>query len=155
MKRFEFTLNKLMGFKRQLLDREKNSLAVIRSERLQFDTEKSAVIEDLKRSNEEFNGQSQVGLNIMQINAFKNYHYALHIKIKSIDTAIEDCEKRIARQLQRVLDATKEVKSLEKLEEKQLEDYNFKLQKADENFIAEYVNNLTLRRRFSDDDLLT
>ena len=39
----------------------------------------------------------------------------------------------------------KEVSSLEKLEEKQLEEYKFKVQKAEEQFISEYVMNSTYR----------
>ena len=41
MKRFEFSLNKLMGYKKQVLDREKNDLAHLRRQQQQMLDEKS------------------------------------------------------------------------------------------------------------------
>ena len=54
-------------------------------------------------------------------------------------------ETKVQRQLSVVIEATKEVSSLEMLEGKQLEEYNFKAAKAEDQFIAEYVTNSTYR----------
>ena len=74
---------------------------------------------------------------------FKGYHQSLRMQIKELENSIEEMEKKVQRQLGVVIDATKEVSSLEKLEEKQLEEYKFKVQKAEEQFISEYVMNST------------
>ena len=81
----------------------------------------------------------------MQITMFKSYHQSLRMQIKELENSIEEMEKKVQRQLGVVIDATKEVSSLEKLEEKQLEEYKFKVQKAEEQFISEYVMNSTYR----------
>ena len=54
MKRFEFSLNKLMGYKQQVLDREKNNLAHLRRQQQQYMDEKRALEEKLRNSNREF-----------------------------------------------------------------------------------------------------
>jgi flagellar export protein FliJ len=145
MKKFEFSLGKLKGYREQLLDREKNSLAFINAQRQRLENEKNAATEELKRSSGEFSERAKIGVSIMQVNAFKSYQHSLGIKIKDIDQSIAELSERIERQLQRVISATKDVNTLEKLEEKQLETYNYEVLTADERFIAEYVNNIAVR----------
>ena len=50
-------------------------------------------------------------------------------------------EEKIKFQTKVVVEANKDVSSLEKLEDKQREEYNFKVAKAEEQFIEEYVSN--------------
>jgi flagellar FliJ protein len=150
LKKFEFTLDKLKNYREQLLDREKNSLSFINAQRAKLIAEREQTEAELKHSNLEFRERSKVGVNIMQMNVFKSYQHSLNMKIKDIDSAISEVSQRIERQLERVISATKDVSSLEKLEEKQLDSYKADLQKADENFIAEYVNNISVRRMYAD-----
>ncbi len=145
MKRFEFSLNKLMGYKRQVLDREKNSLAHLRKQQQQYMDEKAALEEKLRRSNKEFCLKSEQGMTVMQVSVFKGYHQSLSNQIKELEASIANMETKVQKQLSVVIEATKEVSSLEKLEGKQLEEYNFKVAKAEEQFIAEYVTNSTYR----------
>lgn len=145
MKRFEFSLNKLMGYKKQVLDREKNNLAHLRVQQQKMQEEKQELEAKLKRSADEFRDLSGKGITVMQITMFKGYHQSLRMQIKELENSIEEMEKKVQKQLGVVVDATKEVSSLEKLEEKQFEDYKFKVAKAEEQFIAEYVMNSTYR----------
>jgi flagellar export protein FliJ len=145
MKRFEFSLGKLKGYKEQLLDREKNSLAFITAQRHKLEEEKEAAISALRRSSSEFSDRAKVGVTIMQMNVFKSYQHSLNMRIKDIDDAVAELSVRIEKQLERVVAASKDVKGLEKLEERQYETYKEAELKADENFIAEYVNNLAVR----------
>lgn len=145
MKRFEFSLNKLMDYKQQILDREKNDLAHLRIQQQQMMDEKDQLKKTLKRSADEFRELSGKGITVMQITMFKGYHQSLRMQIKELEESIEKMEVKVQKQLGVVVEATKEVSSLEKLEEKQLEDYNFKVAKAEEQFISEYVMNSTYR----------
>lgn len=141
MKRFEFSLNKLMGFKKQVLDTEKNTLAHLRRQQQLLEDEKTDTIAKLFSSNEEFCRRSSQGMNVMQIQVFKGYHKSLSEQIIELEKSIQKMEIKVQAQLKVVVEATKEVSSLEKLEDKQLEDYNFRVAKAEEQFIAEYVLN--------------
>lgn len=132
-----------MGYKKQVLDREKNNLAHLRMQQQQMQEEKMQLEAKLKRSADECRELSGKGITVMQITMFKGYHQSLRMQIKELENSIEEMEKKVQRQLGVVIDATKEVSSLEKLEEKQLEEYKFKVQKAEEQFISEYVMNST------------
>ena len=132
-----------MGYKKQVLDREKNNLAHLRMQQQQMQEEKMQLEAKLKRSADEYRELSGNGITVMQITMFKGYHQSLRMQIKELENSIEEMEKKVQRQLGVVIDATKEVSSLEKLEEKQLEEYKFKVQKAEEQFISEYVMNST------------
>lgn len=145
MKRFEFSLNKLMGYKKQVLDREKNDLAHLRRQQQQMLDEKSELEARLTSSNNEFCQKSGVGMTVLQITMFKSYHQSLSQQIKELEASIEKMEEKVQKQLGVVIEATKEVSSLEKLEEKQLEEYNFMVAKQEEQFISEYVMNSTYR----------
>ena len=54
--------------------------------------------------------------------------------------------RKIEAQLQNVIEATKEVSKLERLEEHQLEDYKAAEQKETEMFIEEFVSNADWRK---------
>jgi flagellar export protein FliJ len=145
MKRFEFSMNKLKGYKTQVLDREKDALAYLRRQRQLLEDEKADNIRQLSESNDEFNAQSTLGLNVMQIQVFKSFHKALSDKITELEESITRAEFKVQQQLRIVVEATKEVKTLEKLEEKQLEEYNSAAAKLEERFIEEFVLNRTYR----------
>jgi flagellar export protein FliJ len=140
VKRFRFTLDKLKAYREQLLEREKNALAVMRLERVRFEDEKKAAETELAESSEDFKRKTAAGVSVSEFLTHKNHHYALGGKIAEKQRAIEDAEKRIERQLKKVVEATADVRTLEKLEEKQLEEYTAKAAKEDELFIAEFVN---------------
>lgn len=145
MKRFKFSLDKLKGYKEQILDKEKNDLAQLRSQQQSLVDEKHRVEETLRLSSEEFRQKSLSGMTVPQISLFKSYHQSLSQQIKELEASIEKMEVKVQKQLNVVIEATKEVSSLEKLEEKQLEAYNFQAAKAEEQFIAEYVVNSTYK----------
>lgn len=145
MKKFKFSLDKLKGYKEQILDKEKNDLAQLRSQQQAMVDEKHRVEETLRLSNEEFCSKSLSGMSVTQVTMFKSYHQSLAQQIKELEASIEKMEARVQKQLNVVVEATKEVSSLEKLEEKQLESYNFMVAKAEEQFISEYVINSTYK----------
>lgn len=145
MKRFEFSLNKLKSYKEQILDKEKNDLAQLRLQQQQMEDEKQQLINTLHKSADEYRELSGKGITVMQITMFKGYHQSLRMQIKDLEESIQDMETKVQKQLGVVIEATKDVSSLEKLEEKQLEAYNFKAAKAEELFISEYVTNSTYR----------
>ncbi len=146
MKRFQFTLDKLLGFKQQVLDREKNDLAHLRRQQQEIADKKYELEMKLRRSSDDFAIKSSRGMTIVQLTVFKDYHKSLSEQIRELELAISVFEEKIQKQMGIVVEATKEVSSLEKLEDKQLEDYKFSSQKAEEKFIEEYVTNSTYQR---------
>lgn len=145
MKKFKFTLDKLLDYKGQILDREKNDLAALNVERAEALELKAGLEAELRRNRDSFNQKAAEGISPMEMAVFTHYNDVLRMRIEDTQREIEELEEKIAKQLNVVTEASKEVKSLEKLEEKQLEDYRFKAQKSEESFIEEYVNGAAVR----------
>ncbi|MBQ4224929.1 MAG: flagellar export protein FliJ [Oscillospiraceae bacterium] len=145
MKKFNFSLEKLYGYKEQVLSKEKNDLAQYRSEKQQLLEEKERLERLLAESGEEFAEKAAVGMSIVEINVIKDYQKSLTEDIRLKEREIEEAEERISGQLRVVIQASKDVNSLEKLRDKQLDEYKFKVAKSDEQFIEEFVTTSSYR----------
>ena len=145
MKKFNFSLEKLYGYKEQVLSKEKNDLAQYRSEKQQLLEEKERLERLLAESGEEFAEKAAVGMSIVEINVIKDYQKSLTEDIGLKEREIEAAEERISGQLRVVIQASKDVNSLEKLRDKQLDEYKFKVAKSDEQFIEEFVTTSSYR----------
>lgn len=141
IKRFQFTLDKLKGYKEQVLSKEKGDLAALRAQQAKYAAEQARVQAELDEANEEFLRKSGSGMTIMEMTLFKEYLNSLSDQIRELERKIQLEEEKIKFQTKVVVEANKDVSSLEKLEDKQREEYNFKAAKAEEQFIEEYVSN--------------
>ena len=81
------------------------------------------------------------GTTAMRLSLHKKYVSSLQQDIYRIKGLMAHKREEIENQLQKVIDATKEVSKLEKLEEKQLEEYRYASQKEQEQIIEEFVTN--------------
>ncbi len=145
MKKFQFTLQKLMDFREQELDRQKNALAVLQGDLRRINDRRDELTEKVVRYSNDLVTSSAVGLPAAEISMRKRY-------IVTLQQEIHECEQRailkqqeIDKQLSVVVDATKDVRTLEKLEEKQLEEYKAAEGKENELFIEEFVSGGAVR----------
>lgn len=146
MKRFNFTLGKLLDYKDQVLSKEKNDLAQLRTERQNSEDEKAELEERLRISGEEYAAMAARGMTVNDITMFKNFHSALIRQIKDKEDEIAGLDMKIDRQTGVVVEASKDVNSLERLKDKQWEEYRFALNKSEEQFIEEYVSVSSFRQ---------
>ena len=140
MKRFEFSLKKLLGFKEQILRKEKNDLANLRKQQHIIIEEKLAITEKKKQKNCELISQINKGINPQHMAFHKNYIESLNDQIWDCISQIELLDIRIQKQLNVIIEITKEIDSLEKLEGRQRVEYNKIEQKQNELFIEEFVS---------------
>jgi flagellar FliJ protein len=145
LKKFHFTLEKLMDFRQQELDRQKNALSALQAERKKIDDE----IENLKvriaQESEELKSVCLKGSQAYDVAMRKRYIVTLQQEVHMKERQAAEKQKEIEAQLDVVVEATKDVKTLEKLEEKQLEEYNLKAGKENEQFIEEFVSGQAVR----------
>lgn len=146
MKKFVFTLQRLKEYREQSLDTEKGTLAELRAELRQMEAELEKILEEIVRLNRELMELYEKGTTANDIAVHKRYinikQQELHMKRHQILMQ----NRKIEAQLQAVIDATKEVSKLEKLEEHQLDDYKAAEQKETEMFIEEFVSNADWRK---------
>lgn len=146
MKKFQFTLQKLKDFRESELDRQKNTLAALQAELKRIEDAKQAVIDTLAVQNEQLERVCRLGSTASDIAMRKRYIVTLQQEIHLKEFQIQQKKLEIEKQLSVVVEATKDVRTLEKLEEKQLEEYNAAAGKENEQFIEEFVSGQTARQ---------
>lgn len=141
MKKFNFTLQSLKKYNDQMLDSEKSVLGRLRAELAEMQAELDAKTAEYELSIDKLNELVRGGTTAMRLSLHKKYVSSLQQDIYRIKGRMVQKRDEVEQQLQRVIDATKEVSKLEKLEEKQFEEYRYAAQKEQEQIIEEFVSN--------------
>lgn len=145
MKKFQFTLQKLMDFRQQELDRQKNTLSALQAELQRIYQEKKELIRRVEESSQDLEIICRQGAQAFEVSVRKRYIVSLQQEIHAHDASAAMKQQEINKQLGVVVEATKDVRTLEKLEEKQLEDYKAAANKENEQFIEEFVSGQSIR----------
>ncbi|MGN0687615.1 MAG: flagellar export protein FliJ [Oscillospiraceae bacterium] len=145
MKKFQFTLQKLMDYREQELDRQKNTLNALRGELNKIEAAAAELHTKVIEESAELERVCAQGAQAYEISVRKRYIVTLQQEIHLREAQAVQKRQEIDAQLGIVVDATKDVKTLEKLEEKQLEEYKTLENKEHEQFIEEFVSNASLR----------
>lgn len=145
MKKFQFSLQKLMDFREQELDRQKNSLAMLQADLKRIQEAREVLLDKVDEQSEQLERVCRLGSTASDIALRKRYIVTLQQEIHLKEQQALMKQKEIETQLGVVVEATKDVRTLEKLEEKQLEEYNHQAGKENEQFIEEFVSGQTVR----------
>ena len=140
MKKFQFTLGRVQEFKTQILDREKNTLAQLRVEKVQMQQQVEELDHEAVRISAEMEQKSRSGITVLQLKGYQYQLEQMRFLRQELLKRIAEQEERIEKQLQVVLQMDQEVSGLEKLREHQWEAYGQALAKASENEISEFVS---------------
>lgn len=134
-------MQSLKKYNDQMLDSEKSVLGRLRAELAEMQAELDAKTAEYELSIDKLNELVRGGTTAMRLSLHKKYVSSLQQDIYRIKGRMAQKHDEVEQQLQRVIDATKEVSKLEKLEEKQLEEYRYAAQKEQEQIIEEFVSN--------------
>lgn len=134
-------MQSLKKYNDQMLDSEKSVLGRLRAELAEMQAELDAKNAEYELSIDKLNELVRGGTTAMRLSLHKKYVSSLQQDIYRIKGRMAQKRDEVEQQLQRVIDATKEVSKLEKLEEKQLEEYRYAAQKEQEQIIEEFVSN--------------
>ena len=146
MKKFQFTLQKLMDFRQQELDRQKNILSALQADLQRIYEEKDELIRKVVELSTELEVVCRAGAQAFEISVRKRYIVTLQQEIHAREVSAAQKQEEINKQLGVVVEATKDVRTLEKLEEKQLEEYKAAAVKENEQFIEEFVSGQSIRK---------
>lgn len=138
MKKFQFTLDRIKQYRMQIEEMEKNDLATLRAELVRLHEEESDIKRSIAAKSEELRRICRRGAYPNEITVANRYLTLRKQNLESKKAEIVNKNKEIEKKLEDVLEATKEVKKLEKLEEHQLEEYREKENKENESFIEEF-----------------
>ena len=140
MKKFVFTLEKVLNVKNQLHEVKKNEL-------MQLQLQLRNILDDIDATRKEFDKYNYDVNNIMQngttsasIETYKQYFKVLDNREKQLQDDQFRVEQAIYEKQQEIVEIKTEISGLEKLKEKQLAEYNKALQKEQERQIEEFLN---------------
>ncbi len=140
MKKFKYSLETVYQFKLQVLDKVKEEYAIKQQEVLNQQSLINRLQEELFHYEEEFERVKQEGASIETI---MMYVSGIERMEKRIGKEKDELIRRtvIAEEKKReVIKANVDTNAFEKLKEKKLEEYRIQGQKAEEQFIEEFVS---------------
>lgn len=140
MKKFKFSLEKLLLYKEQQLRLEKENLGLLRHEKVTFESELNIVFSDIIRRKEEYIEKSRSGMVARDAQIYQIFQEHLNAQTEKLKNLICFSQDKIEAQLEVIAEMSKEISTLEKLRDKQIAAHQYELMKADEIFIEEFVN---------------
>ncbi len=143
MKKFNFPLDTVLNYKDQVLDNLKNEHARIVAE-VASQEKRIQELSDLRRSAcIRFQEETQHGITINVMREYETYITFMQQKILTEQGVLQRLKKKEEQKRSEVVEARKEVVSIEKLKEKKLLQYNKEVLRSEELFIEEFVSNTT------------
>ena len=140
MKKFAFSLQRLLGYKEQLFEAERNVLGQMNAVMAQLQSELLAMQEEHMLRVQEFNEKAHEGIRPAEMQTHKYYLTVLDENIREKIAQIELQRRAIDKQMDVVREAKLEIATIEKLKERKIEEYNYAAMKSDEQFIEEFVS---------------
>ena len=139
MKPFVFSLERMRDYKTQVLETEKNTLMVLH--KILFEIEEKIRLCKIFRQEkqEEMRMKQQQGSTMRDLEECKFYLENTHRQLEDLEEERILAALEVERQRQVVIMASQDVTSLDKLEERQLEEYHFLEARDNEKNIQEHV----------------
>lgn len=147
MKSFVFSLERMRNYKEQLLDREKSTLRQLQKRRNDIADTIEQVNRYREQKGEELRRRQREGMDASALSEYRFYQENTRLQLEGLRQELKLAELEAERQLQVVIAASQEVAGLDKLEEKQLEEYRQLEAKENELQIEEHVAASTIRKQ--------
>jgi len=146
VQRFQFPLEQALKWRATCLDLENAKLARLRHERDRAARLRATVQADAQRESAAFR-QRLRGTTGAELSILAGYRQGVAVRLKNLASTIARCEAQIEKQRAAVLEADREMRLLERLKQRQFEEWTYELSREIENTAAELF--LANRRRAS------
>ena len=140
MKKFIFSLEKVLDFKQQSLDVKKNEIAVLQAKLHELEEEIEALNEKFIISNGRMKKEMQQGITQNDVAIYKMYFSTLNVQIQKLLQDKEQLFEVITQKKSELIQINSEISGFEKLKDKQFTEYSKIKQKSDELAIDEFVS---------------
>lgn len=147
MKKFHFTLDKMLRYKDSMLQEEKNKLMQIRAEKNSVDMQIEQAQENMGRLDQERTEKAVKGISVIEMRSYAYNIDNTRRHLKALAQEQEKLARLVEKQLAVVVERTQEVSGLEKLRDKQLEEYNESVMKEEELTVMELVSSKYIREQ--------
>lgn len=140
MKKFSFPLERILSYKRSLYEEARNELARLRHERATLEQRKEDTRRQILTREAEFHEKAARGIPMDEVQSYNYYRESAEHLIEELDAAIAAKDVEIEKQLEIVIQLDQDVKGLEKLREKQWNEYMDEARREENERILEIVS---------------
>ena len=146
MKKFAFSLERMLNFQSQNLEKEMGILGRMTAERDALEAQKRDMADKAAGVQADITRREVEGTTIFMLKACFSILESARNQLEEMEEELKLLQAGLERQRQIVTEASREVKKLEKLKEKQLEEYHRGEAKEQQETIAEHVAGNFVRR---------
>lgn len=149
MKKFVFTLERMLAYQEQNLEKEKGILGRITADRDKLEEDKRDKVIRIRSIQEDIGRRQAQGTTVFILKGCYSILEGARIRLEEIEKELMKAQARVEKQRRIVTEASQEVKKLEKLKEKQLEEYRHDEAKEQQDIIIEHVAGAFVRNGVS------
>ena len=146
MKKFAFSLERMLNFQSQNLEKEMGILGRMTAERDALEAQKRDMADKAAGVQADITRREAEGTTIFMLKACFSILESARNQLEEMEEELKLLQAGLERQRQIVTEASREAKKLEKLKEKQLEEYHRGEAKEQQETIAEHVAGNFVRR---------
>jgi len=149
MKKFDFSLQKVLEIKEQLLKNLKVELNNMNQHFKNLEIEIKNLNDKYDETNKKLNERLSVSMTIGEISYYKMYMNSILKHIEKKEEEKIALNKKIEAKRREIIGMNVEISSIEKLKEKEYDKYRVSLAKSEEIFIEEFVSNTRMLKQFT------
>lgn len=149
MKKFNFSLQKVLEIKGQILENLKIELSSLHNEMKIIDTAISYLMTQFLDIEKEFLEKSSVSVSVGEMFYKKTLMSSILKQVENKEKEKEIVLSKIEAKRHEIINMNKEISSLEKLRDNELEKYKKASLKSEEIFIEEFVSNKNMTNRYA------
>lgn len=147
MKKFQFTMRKILDLKNNILEAEKNRLAQLQEAQRRIEGEILRLEQAMQNISLEMRDAQTEGVTVAELIAYNARRANIRMQLEELALRLADAKKSVDHQMQIVVEASREVSKFEKVEERQYEVYREGEKKAENARVEELVTNNVSRRQ--------
>ena len=140
MKKFNFTLQKMREYKKQILEGEKGYLMSLYSEYNQLEQRYDDLNTEMRDVCLAASEDMKKGISVREIQVYEIKKSSIRREQTQLRIQMNVMESSIEKQRRLVVRMSQEVSGLDKLEEKQRAEYNYLVNKENEQVIEEFLS---------------
>ena len=149
MKKFVFSLERMLVYQQQNLEKEKGILGKLTAARDELEEIKEGQENRIANIQMEIKRRQDEGTTVFILKGCFSVLEGVRLQLEDTKKELSQAQGRVEKQRHIVTEASKEVKKLEKLKENQLEEYHHDEAKEQQDIITEHVAGTFVRNGVS------
>ncbi len=146
MKKFQFSLDHVRDYRDRLLDEETGKLQRLRAEQTRIEQLIAQLEADFAQVSKAMRDAQAEGITALEQRGFSLQLESIRMQTHELTDLLKGVQDQVEQQTQIVVAANQEVSKLDKLKDRQYEDWQTSVRKAEEERIEELVSQNYIRK---------